>query len=149
MADTESMNISEGTEHLISVEFDEELRDALLHLDVVAHHPVNCFWDIIHNNIEVDLILLVASGIEGMLHLNDVGVEQLFHDLQLSVLIPLVLINLFDCYSFSCLSNSSLVNDTKRPVTNYSFSIVSKGSLVALLILFFLCFALYRWLKIW
>lgn len=149
MADTESMNVSQGSEHLVSVEFDEELRDALLHLDIVSHHSVNSLRNVIHDYIEIDFVLLVSSGVKGMLHLDDVGVEQLFHDLQFSVLIPLVLIHLFDGHSLSSLGDSCLVDNTERTVTDYSLSVISQGGLVALLVLFFLYFALLCGLKIW
>jgi len=81
MADTEGVDVGKGSEHLVGIELDEELGNALLHLDVMSHNSVDSLWDVIHDNVEIDLILLVPCGVEGMFHLYDVGVEQLFHDL--------------------------------------------------------------------
>lgn len=47
--------------------------------------------------------------------------DELSHNLQLPVLEPLVLQDLFDSYDFPSLHNSRLKDHTKRPVANNSF----------------------------
>ena len=51
---------------------------------------------------------LISLCIKRMLEGDDVGVEELLHYLELSVLISLVLIHLLDRYDLSCLSHGSL-----------------------------------------
>ena len=56
----------------------------------------DCLLNIIHDDVEIDLVLLIALCVEGMLELNDVRMLELLHYLQFSILIPLVLVNFFD-----------------------------------------------------
>ena len=45
----------------------------------------------LHDDVEEELVGLVAGGVERVLELHDVRVLELLHDLQLAVLVPLVL----------------------------------------------------------
>ena len=58
MADALSMNISEGAEHLVCVEFNEKNWDWLLHAVVVLHHAVHRLGDEVHHDVQVELLLL-------------------------------------------------------------------------------------------
>eukprot|EP00971_Amphidinium_carterae_P048694 959915-Amphidinium_carterae.1 len=44
--------------HLIRVELDEDVRDRLLHLVVVLHHPIHSIRTVLHHNIQECLTLL-------------------------------------------------------------------------------------------
>jgi hypothetical protein len=107
------VNVGQRPEHLISIQLDEELGYALLHLHVVSHDSVHGFRDVIHNYVEVDLILLVSSSVEGMLHCDNVWMEELLHNLKLSVFIALVLVDLLDGDCFASFSDSGLVYHSK------------------------------------
>ncbi|KAI3487957.1 hypothetical protein L1887_48040 [Cichorium endivia] len=65
-------------------------------LGVVARGTVDGLWDVLEDEVEEDLVLLVAVGVEEGLEVDDVGVLDDAHDLELAVLEALVLKNLFD-----------------------------------------------------
>ena len=65
-----------------------------------------------------------------MFHDDHVRVEELLHDLELSVLVPLVLINFLNGNRLPCFSNSGLINDSKGPVPDDTFSIIGQTSLL-------------------
>ena len=126
MADSEGVDVGKRPEHLVGIDLHEQLGHALLHLHVVPHHPVHRLWNVVHHHVQVHLVcFVVASCVEGMFHRNNVGVEQLFHDLQLSVLVPLVLINLLDSYCLPSFRNSGLVHDPKGAVSDHPLRVVS------------------------
>ena len=93
---------------------------------------VDCFWDIVHHDIQIDLVLLqkikreldgrligtylITLGVESVLELDDVRVAELFHDLEFAVLIPLILVNLLDRNNFTSFSASSLKSNRKQKV---------------------------------
>jgi hypothetical protein len=85
---------------------------------------------IVHNNIQVDLIGLIAISVERLAHLDAVRVVEHLEDLQLAVLVALVLENFFDGNSFTSLGNCCFENDTERAISNNFFSVVSKGLLL-------------------
>ena len=59
MTDAQSVDVGERPEHLVRIKLDQELRHSLLHFDVVSHDSVDCLWDIVHDDIEVDFVLLL------------------------------------------------------------------------------------------
>eukprot|EP00356_Strombidium_inclinatum_P006644 CAMPEP_0170495270 /NCGR_PEP_ID=MMETSP0208-20121228/15111_1 /TAXON_ID=197538 /ORGANISM="Strombidium inclinatum, Strain S3" /LENGTH=132 /DNA_ID=CAMNT_0010771433 /DNA_START=616 /DNA_END=1011 /DNA_ORIENTATION=- len=96
VADTEGVNISQGSEGLVGVELDEDDGHLLLQLVVVLQDAEHRLGHVVHHHVQVDLVRLVALRVEGMLQRDDVGVVEFFHDLQLAVLVALVLVDLLD-----------------------------------------------------
>jgi hypothetical protein len=107
------VNVGQRSEHLIRVELYKELWHSLLHLDVVSHHTVDCLRNVVHDDIQVNLIWLVPSGVKSMLHCHNIWMKQLLHDLELSVFITLILVNLLDGDALASLSHSGLVDNSK------------------------------------
>lgn len=126
VADTQSVNVGKRSKHLVGIQFDEQLWNRLLHFDIVSHNSVHCLGNVIHDNIEVHFIRLVASRVKGMLHRDYVGMEQLFHYLKFSVLVALVLVDLLNSDALASLCNSCLVDDSKRSISNDSLSIIGQ-----------------------
>merc|ERR1719507_2302114 len=114
MADANSMSVGTSSAHLIGVELHENVWYRLFHLVVVFHDPVDGVGAILHDNIEVGLPRFVPRGVKCMFEFHHIWVSELFHDLQLPVLVPLVLEHLFDRNTFACLHHLCLVNNTKR-----------------------------------
>jgi hypothetical protein len=137
MANTKSVNISQSSESLISVQLYENHGYLLLHLIVVFKDSKDGFWHIVHDDIEINLIWLVSLRIESMLQSNNIGVIQLLHDLELSVLIPLVLINLLDSHLLVVFVYGGLEHHSEGTVSNDSVCII--GETCGLLV-FFLAF---------
>jgi hypothetical protein len=52
------MNISEGPQKLIHVEFDIMHRHCLFKFTVMSTCGVNCLWYVVENQVEVNLIFL-------------------------------------------------------------------------------------------
>jgi hypothetical protein len=86
----------------------------------------DCLRDIVHNHIKVDFIRFVSLGVESMFKGDYVGVVHLLHNLQFSILISLVLVYFLYSHLFIVLIDCGLENHSERPITNYSFSIVSE-----------------------
>ena len=64
-----------------------------------------------------------------MLQSDHIGVTELFHDLKLAILVPLVLIDLLYGHHFAGLRPGSLKNDAKRAISDDSVSVVGRISL--------------------
>ena len=63
--------------------------------------------------------------------------KKLLHDLQLPVLVPLVLVHLFDGHFFVVFIDSGLKNDAKRPISNHPLGIVGETQRLVLFVLHF------------
>ena len=120
------MNVRKSPEGLIGVQLDQNHWDWLLHLVVVLQDSEHRLWNVVHDHVEVDLVWLVALGVEGMLQSDHVGVEQFFHDLQFAVLVPLVLVHLLDGHFLVVLVHSRLEHDAEAPIAHHSLGIVGK-----------------------
>lgn len=72
------MDISNRSEHLIGVEFDEKGWNHLLHLQVLLHHSVDSIRYEIHDDIEIDFIRLVPVCVERLPHFDTVRVVKHF-----------------------------------------------------------------------
>lgn len=130
VAHSDSVDVANRPEHLVSVQLHKKSRHVLLFLVVVPHNSVNSIWDVVHNDIEVDLVTItIARRIEVVLHLYYVRMVELLHHLQFSVLKSFVLEDFLYGYNFSCFLNFGLVNYSKSSVSNYLFCIVSEGLL--------------------
>ena len=85
----------------------------LLHLIVMLEDPKNGLRYVVHDHIQVNLIWFVTLSIERMLKCDNIWVIKLFHDLQFSILVPLVLIHFFDGYLLAILIDSCLEDNPK------------------------------------
>ena len=130
VADAFSVNVSDRAQQLVAVELDDQVWHHLLHLEVVLHYSVRSVLDVVHDNVQVDLVWLLAVGVEGLTHLNAVRVVQHLEDLQLTILVALVLEDLFDGNSFASFCYRCLENYAKRAIANDFFSVVSERLLL-------------------
>ena len=96
----------------------------MLHFQILLHHFIEGIWNVVHNNIEVDLVRLIAISIERLLHFYTVRMAEHFKDSQLSIFVSLILKYLLNCNRFPSFSDSSLIDDSKRSIANNLFSIV-------------------------
>ena len=72
-------------EQLIHVEFDECDGYGLLLFAVLPGHLVHSLGDVLQDEVQVDLVLLLAAGVEKIQEAHDVAVVKSPHDLELSV----------------------------------------------------------------
>lgn len=133
MTNSFRVNIRNRPHQLVRIEFYNQIRNHLLHFQVLFHHTVCSVWDVVHNHIQIYLFWFVSICIETLPHLDTVGMVEHFQNGEFSVFVPLVLKNLFDSNSLTSFSNSCLEHNSKRSVTNDLLSIVS----IALLLLLF------------
>ena len=96
MTNTERMNVSQSPETLICIKFHQDHWHFFFAFVVVLQNTEDRLLYVIHDNIEINLVLLITLGIESMLELDHIWMEEFFHNLKLSVFVPLVLVNLFD-----------------------------------------------------
>ena len=59
VTNTERMNICQRSEHLIRIQFNQNIRNSLFSLSVISHNLVEGFRNEIHNNIQKYFILLI------------------------------------------------------------------------------------------
>lgn len=102
------MDVGKRTEALIGVQFDQKDGHWLLHLIVVFQYAIDCLWDVVHHDIQINLILLVALSVKCVLELDNIRVLQLLHYLKFTVLVSLILVDFLDGDNFSSLSPRSL-----------------------------------------
>ena len=62
VTNTHLVDVSQRSEGLICIKFDEQVRHRLLHLVIVLQNPVYCLWHVVHHNIQIDLIFLEQTG---------------------------------------------------------------------------------------
>ena len=95
----------------------------------------HCFWHVVHDYVQIDLVWLISLGIESMFQSNNVGMIELLHYLQFSVLVPFILIHLLDCHLFVVLVHCGLENHTKRSISNNTIGVVGETSWLLILFL--------------
>ena len=132
MADTFSVNISDGPHQLIRVQLDDEVGYHLFHFEILFHDPIGSIRDIVHYHIEVHFVRFVSIGVKTLPHLHTVGVVKHLEDRQLTVLVSFILEDLLDSYRFASFSNGGLEHHTERSISNYFFGVIGQ----ALLLLF-------------
>ena len=123
---TDSMDVGQRPHQLIRVHLYQERRHHLLHLEISLHNLVQSIWNVVHDHVQVDLILFVPISVERLLHLDAVRVMQDLKDLKFSVLIALVLKHFLDGNCFSCFSYSCLIYHSECPVSDDLFHIISE-----------------------
>ena len=129
MANSLSVNVSNRTQKLVRVELDNQSWDHLLNLEVLLHHAVGRVWDVVHHHVQVNFVLRVTLRVEGAAESHHVWMEKLLHDWQLSVLVALVLVNLFDSHSFTSLNYRRLEHNSKGAVADNAVCRVGEASL--------------------
>lgn len=94
----------------------------------------NCLLHIVHDDVQVDLILLIPLCVECMLKLNNIWMKELFHNLKLSILVPLVLVNFFYRNFLVGFINDCLEHHTEGAIADDTLRIVgiACGLLVSL-----------------
>ena len=125
------MDIRNRAQKLVRVELDEKIRHHLLHFEVLLHDAIGRVGDEVHDNVEVDLLGLVAVSVERLAHLDAVRVVQHLQDLQLTVLVSLVLEHLLDRHCFTCLRNCGLEDDSKGTIADDFLRIISEALLLS------------------
>lgn len=62
VADTHGVDVCQCPEGLVGIKLDEEVGHWLLHLVVMLEHSVDCLRNVVHHDVQVDLIFLRGSG---------------------------------------------------------------------------------------
>jgi len=68
MADSHAVNVGYRSEQLISIKFNVDIRHVLLLFHVILHHFVQGVWDMLHDDVQVDFIVLVPICVKVMFH---------------------------------------------------------------------------------
>jgi len=59
MTDPDAMNICQRTKDLIRIKFDEDVRNFMLALSVIFDDFVEVSWNVVHDDIQINLIALI------------------------------------------------------------------------------------------
>ena len=102
----------------------------MLHLEVLLHHTVGRIRNEVHDNVQVDFVWLVTISVEGLAHLDAIGVMQHLEDLQLSVLVALVLEDLFDGDCLASLSDRRFEDNTEGAISDNFLGVVREALLL-------------------
>ena len=129
------MNISQGFKSLVSIELHQNYRHILLHFVVVFEDAEDRLWNIVHYHVEVNLIRLITLSIKCMFQRYHIWMDKLFHDLELSIFIALVLIHLFNSNLLIIFIDRCLKNYTEAAIANNSIGVV--GEALSLLLIQF------------
>ena len=68
MADAHAVDVADGSQKLIRIHFDIDVWYVLLLFHVVFHNFVKGVGDVVHHNIKVHFIILIAVCIKEMSH---------------------------------------------------------------------------------
>ena len=127
MADSLSMDIGDRSQKLIRVHLHDKVWDHLFNLEVLLHYSVGSIRNIVHDNIKINLVLILTIRVETLPHLDTVWMLQHLQDLKLSVLISFVLENFLDGDGLTSLCNGSLEDDSEGTISNNFLSVVCVG----------------------
>mmetsp|Transcript_142131 Transcript_142131/g.354177 ORF Transcript_142131/g.354177 Transcript_142131/m.354177 type:complete len:255 (-) Transcript_142131:206-970(-) len=130
VADADGVDVGASAAHLVGIKLHENVRHRLFHLVVMLHHPVDSVGAILHNHVQICLPRLFTRSVEGMFQLNDIRVPQLLHDLELSVFVALVLVDLFDRHRLAGLDDLRLVDDAEGPAAQHALRVVRERRLL-------------------
>lgn len=72
VTDSFGVDVGDGSQQLVAVEFDNQVGHHLLHLQVVLHDAVGRILDIVHNYVEVYFIRLITVSVKGLAHFDTV-----------------------------------------------------------------------------
>ena len=121
------MNISQGFKSLVSIELHQNYGHILLHFVVVFEDAEDRLWNIVHYHVEVNLIRLITLSIKCMFQRYHIWMDKLFHDLELTIFIALVLIHLFNSNLLIIFIDRCLKNYTEAAIANNSIGVVGKA----------------------
>lgn len=93
VANTQGVNVGECAETLIGVKLYKQHGHWLLHLVVVFQNTVYGLRNVVHDNVEINFILLVALSVKSMSQGDNIRMKQFLHYLQFTILVPLVLVH--------------------------------------------------------
>ena len=124
VAYTNCMNVSNRSYKLISVEFYQQRRYHLFHFHILFHDSVQCIRDEVHDHIKVNFIGFLSVCVEELTHLNTVCMMKSFKNFKFTVLIALILEDLFYSDSLASLSDCGLKDNTERAIANNFLSII-------------------------
>ena len=124
VADALGVDVGDGPHQLVGIEFHDEVGHHCLALQVLFHHAVSSVGDIVHNNVEVNLLRLVAVGEEGLAHFDAVGMVQHLENCELTVLVALVLEHFLDGDGFAGLSDGGLEDDSEGAVADNLLGVI-------------------------
>ena len=113
MADTKRVNVCQSSESLVRIEFNKNHGNWLFHLVVVLQNAEHGLGNVLHDNVQIDLVIFVALSVKCMFQSDHIRVIKLTHDLELAILVPLVLVHLFDRNWRIHLDASRLVDDAE------------------------------------
>jgi hypothetical protein len=137
MADSLSVDIGNRSQKLIRVHLHNKVWHHLFNLKVLLHYSVGSIRNIVHDNIKINLVLVLTIRVETLSHLDTVWMLQHFQDLKLSVLISFVLENFLDGDGLTSLGNGSLEDDSEGTISDNFLSVVSVGLLGLFFLLLF------------
>ena len=98
----------------------------MFHFEILLHNAVGGIRDIVHNDVQVNLVWFVAVCIKRLPHFDAVWMVKHLQDLQFSVLVAFVLEDFLDGDCFTGFSDNGFEHDTERTISNNFLSVVSK-----------------------
>jgi len=119
VADALRVDLGHRAEHLPALELHQHQRQVLLVLGLGARDARDRVGYELRDRVQLQLVLLLALGLEGVLELDDVRVVQLAQDLQFSVLLALVLLHLLDRDHLARLLHVRLKHDPERALPHH------------------------------
>jgi hypothetical protein len=96
MTNSDSINIGKTPEHLIRVQLNQLWRNLLFLLIVLLDERVECLGDVVHDQVEIDLLLVFALGEILVAQFHAVRMVDVLDYLVLPVLVTFVLEHLLD-----------------------------------------------------
>lgn len=74
VANSLGVDVGDRPHQLVGVKLNNKVGNLLLHFMELFHYSVSGVWDVVHHDVQVNLIGLVSVGVETLSHLNAVGV---------------------------------------------------------------------------
>lgn len=101
----------------------------MLHLQILFHYSVGSVRDVVHNDVQINFIRFVTIRVEGLTHLDTIGMVQHLQNLKLSVLVALVLKDFLDGHSLSGFRDSCFKYNSERTISDNLLCVVSEALL--------------------
>ena len=81
MADAFRVDVGDRAQKLVRVDLDEQIWHHLFYFQVLFHHSVGSIRNVVHDDIKINLLWLVAIGVKGLSHLDAIRMVKHFKDL--------------------------------------------------------------------
>ena len=120
------MDICNSTKQLVRIEFDQKIRNHLLHLQVLLHDSIDCVRNIIHDYIQIHLVRFVTISVEGLPHFYAIRMMEHFKDCQLPILVSLVLEYFLDGNCFTRFCDGSLEHHAEGTIADNLLCVVGE-----------------------